>query len=86
MYHITDFDRDEIIELTERVEEFAAEQGKRIGHPPSLGLFTYVCVALVYLRRNYRQVELAEWFDTSQSTISRAIGAVTGWLEHTEGD
>ncbi|MEU6585494.1 transposase family protein [Nocardia sp. NPDC046763] len=81
MYHTTGFDRDEIIELTARVEETAAEQGQRIGYPPSLGLFTCVCVALVYLRRNYRQVELAQWYDTSQSTISRAIGAVTGWLE-----
>jgi virulence factor Mce-like protein len=81
MYHTTGFDRDEIVELTELIEGFAQRAGEVIRFPPSLGLFTCVCIALVYLRRNYRQVELAEWFDTSQSTVSRAIGAVTGWLE-----
>jgi hypothetical protein len=81
MYHTTGFRRDEIVEITNRIEKCAAGSGQAIGHPPSLGLFTCVCVALAYLRRNYRQVELAEWHDTSQSTISRAITTVTGWLE-----
>lgn len=81
MYHTTGLHRDEIVELTERIEAFAARAGEVIQFPPTLGLFTCVCVALVYLRRNYRQVELAEWYDTSQASISRAIAGVTGWLE-----
>lgn len=83
MYHTTGLHRDEIVELTERVEAFAGACEQRIEFPPSLGLFTCVCIALAYLRRNYRQVELAEWYSTSQPTVSRAIAAVTGWLEQT---
>jgi transposase len=81
MYHTTGFTREEIVELTERVEGFAAESGEPIVYPPSLGLFTCVWIALNYLRRNTRQVELADWHGCSQSTISRAITGVTGWVE-----
>ena len=45
--------------------------------PPVLGLFKSVVVALTYLRRNRVQVELAETFGVSQSTISRAITSMT---------
>jgi hypothetical protein len=37
-------------------------------------------VTLTYLRRNRVQAELAETFDVSQSTISRAIAAITPLL------
>jgi hypothetical protein len=45
--------------------------------PPILGLFKSVVIALTYMRRNRVQVELAETYDVSQSTISRAITSVT---------
>jgi hypothetical protein len=40
-----------------------------------------VVVALTYMRRNRVQVELAETYDVSQSTISRAITGITPLLE-----
>lgn len=81
MYRTTGLLRDQIVELTERVEHFADEAGETIGCPPSLGLFGAVCVALTYMRRNRTEGELAEQYETSQSTISRAITAVTPWLD-----
>jgi hypothetical protein len=45
--------------------------------PPILGLFDSVVVTLTYLRRNRVQAELAEAFGVSQSTISRAVTALT---------
>jgi hypothetical protein len=45
--------------------------------PPILGLFDSVVVTLTYLRRNRAQAELAEAFGVSQSTISRAVTALT---------
>jgi len=53
----------------------AEPQDKR--WPPSLGLFNSVVIALTYMRRNRVQEELAETYRTSQSTVSRAISAVT---------
>jgi hypothetical protein len=82
MYHTTGFSREEIVEIVELIEDFATATGESIPFPPSLGLFTCVCVTLTYLRRNRRQVELAEQYDCSQSTISRAITALTTWIEH----
>ncbi|MFI5959717.1 transposase family protein [Cryptosporangium sp. NPDC051539] len=49
--------------------------------PPILGLFKSVVVTLAYLRRNRIQAELAETYRVSQSTISRAITAMTGIIE-----
>jgi hypothetical protein len=82
MYHTTGFSREEIIEIAEQIEGFAKAAGEPIPFPPSLGMFTCVCVTLTYLRRNRRQVELAEQYDTSQPTISRAISALTTWIDH----
>lgn len=48
--------------------------------PPILGLFRSVVVTLTYLRRNRVQVELAEAYEVSQSTISRAVAAITRLL------
>lgn len=48
--------------------------------PPVLGLFNSVVVALTYMRRNRVQVELAETYGVSQSTISRAIKWMTPLL------
>ena len=49
--------------------------------PPSLGVFTSVQVAMLYLQENIRQQALASIFGTSQSTISRAINTVLNILD-----
>jgi hypothetical protein len=83
MYHTTGFERDEVLEIVERIYLCAMEAREPVGHPPTLGLFNAVRVVLTYLRRNIRQVELAEYFECSQSTISRAVASVTPWIEKT---
>jgi DDE superfamily endonuclease len=40
-----------------------------------------VVITLTYMRRNRVQAELAETYDVSQSTISRAITGITTLLE-----
>jgi len=45
--------------------------------PQIMGLFRSVTVTLTYLRRNHVQDELAESYDVSQPTISRAISVMT---------
>jgi hypothetical protein len=77
MFHTTGFSKDEIAELCTLVEAAGISAGGDDGYPPSLGLFTSVVVALTYLRRNHVQQELAEYHGVSQSTISRAITAIT---------
>ena len=54
-----------------------AGQGEDRKWPPSLGLFNSVVVTLTYLRRNRAQEELAETYETSQSTVSRAVSSIT---------
>jgi len=49
--------------------------------PPSLGVFTSVQVAMLYLQENIRQQALANIFGTSQPTISRAINNVLNILD-----
>lgn len=83
MYHTTGFERAEVLEIVEKIYRCARETGELVGHPPTLGLFNAVRVTLTYLRRNMRQVELAEYFECSQSTISRAVASVTPWIEKT---
>jgi Helix-turn-helix of DDE superfamily endonuclease len=79
MYHTTGFTRDEIIDLCVMIQ--SAELDPDLSYwPPVLGLFKSVVVALTYLRRNRVQVELAETFGVSQSTISRAITGLTPLL------
>ncbi len=76
MYHTTGFSRDQITDLCAMVYQEATDEGTRVW-PPVLGLFKSVVVALTYMRRNRVQVELAETFGVSQSTISRAVTGVT---------
>jgi hypothetical protein len=45
--------------------------------PPCLGLFKSVIATLSYLRHNRTQAEIGESLGVSQSTISRAIAAIT---------
>ena len=57
---------------------------KKVPWPPILGLYRSVVVTLTYMRRNRVQVELAETYEVSQSTISRAIarlGFLRTWFE-----
>lgn len=60
--------------------EVAAEPEK-VAWPPILGLFKSMVVTLTYLRRNRVQAEIGEAFGMSQSTISRAITAITPLLD-----
>ena len=69
----------ENLDLCERIHREAA--GSERKWPPVLDLYTSVVVTLTYLRRNRVQAELAETYRVSQSTISRAIAAVTPLLE-----
>jgi hypothetical protein len=78
MYHTTGFTRDEIVDLCVMVR--SAELEPDTNWPPILGLFKSVVVVLSYLRRNRVQVELAEYFEVSQPTISRAITGLTPLL------
>jgi hypothetical protein len=76
VYHTTGFDREEIIDLCIRIN--SAEQGTGSQNwPPCLGLFKSVVAALTYMRHNRTQAEIGESLGVSQTTISRAISAVT---------
>lgn len=76
MYHTTGFTRDQIIDLCVLVRDVCRDSPGP-AWPPILGLYRSVVVALTYLRRNRVQVELAETYEVSQPTISRAISRVT---------
>jgi hypothetical protein len=76
MYHITGLTRDEIVDVCARLHASGLRAG-RDGYPPILGLYRSVKVALTYARRNSVQWELAEYYEVSQSTISRAVCVIT---------
>ena len=76
MYHTTGFSKDDIAELCVLVRKECTDAPGNVW-PPILGLFKSIVVTLTYLRRNRAQEELAESFDVSQSTISRAITGLT---------
>ena len=82
MYYTTGFSRCEIEDLCALVAEIQSSvpAADRRDWPPILGLGNSVVVTLAYLRRNRVQWELAETYAVSQSTISRAISAVTPLL------
>jgi hypothetical protein len=76
VYHTTGFTREVITDICAEVHALPGnDEWDR--WPPILGLFKSVVVALTYMRRNRVQAELAETFNVSQSTISRAITAIT---------
>lgn len=81
MYHTTGFSKDAILTLCEMILQRSPVPTRRAGRKRALGLYKSVVVTLTYLRRNHVQQELAELFDTSQPTISRAITAMTPLLE-----
>jgi hypothetical protein len=76
--HITGLTREGIVELCALIHRRAGDD--RPVWPPVLGLFKSVVVTLTYLRRNRVQQELAQTYEVSQSTISRAIAAITPLL------
>ena len=82
MYYTTGFAHSEIEALCALIAEIQQSiplTGRR-EWPPILGLGNSVVITLAYLRRNRVQWELAETYGVSQSTISRAITAVTPLL------
>ena len=76
MYHTTGLRQDDVRELAMLVRR---EVAGKPGHfwPPSVGLFKSILMTLTYVRRNRVQVEIAEAFGVSQSTVSRAITRLT---------
>lgn len=79
MYYTTGFSRDQILDLCTRVKVLADETDNRLW-PPILGLFRSMVIALTYMRRNRVQWELAETYDVSQSTVSRAIARMKPFI------
>jgi len=79
MYHTTGLFRNQIEDLCAMVHKEMV--GKKATWPPILGLFKSVVVTLTYMRRNRVQAELAETYDVSQSTISRAVTTMTQLIE-----
>jgi len=82
MYYTTGFSPREIEDLCALIAEIQSSMPEedRREWPPILGLGHSVVVTLTYLRRNRVQWELAETYAVSQSTISRAISAITPLL------
>jgi hypothetical protein len=84
MYYTTGFSQDDIVELCVMI---CAERGdEKRPWPPILGLYKSVVVTLTYLRRNRVQAELAETFEVSQPTVSRAISAIAPLLRNALAD
>ncbi len=75
MYYTTGLYRANISELCTMIRDATANIKKP--WPPSLGLHKSVVITLTYLRRNRVQQELAETYDVSQPTVSRAIKEIT---------
>lgn len=76
MYHTTGFTKGQITDLCALIVTEYGPLSKARGRKRALGLFKSVQAALIYLRRNRVQVDLAELFEVSQSTISRTISRV----------
>jgi hypothetical protein len=79
VYHITGFTKNQITDLCARIY-VALPDSSEWSWPPILGLYKSTVIALTYLRRNRVQAEIAETYGVSQSTISRAVTAVTPLL------
>jgi len=79
MYHTTGFTHDELIDICLLIAsaEHASDSAR---WPPCLGLLNSVAATLAYLRHNRTQSEIGETLGVSQSTVSRAITAITPLL------
>ena len=84
MYNSTGLADDQFNALYERlkaaIRNSLKQDKKPVQIPTVLGIIGALEVTLKYLRRNRVQAELAESHSVSQSTISRAITAVTDLL------
>jgi hypothetical protein len=78
LYSITGLQKAEIADACVMICAEAEDDDRN--WPPCLGLYLSVVIALTYLRRNRVQAELAETYGVSQSTVSRAISAITPLL------
>ena len=76
MYHTTGFTKAKLAGLRDRIAANGLKPGMR-PWPPILGLRDSLTATLKYLRRNRTPAEIAEDYGVSQSTISRAIAAMT---------
>lgn len=83
MYHTTGLTKDQIVDVCAMINQ---ETEIKREWPPVLGLYKSVVVTLTYLRRNRVQVELAETYEVSQPTISRAVTAITPLLARVLND
>jgi DDE superfamily endonuclease len=79
MYYSTGLTKARIAELCVKIEARDLKPGMR-KWPPVLGLRNALTATLTYMRRNRVQAEIAEAYDVSQPTISRAISAITPLL------
>jgi hypothetical protein len=79
VYRTTGLTKAQIAELCTKIEARGIKPGMR-PWPPILGLRDALTVTLTYLRRNRVQEEIAEDYGVPQSTISRAISAITTLL------
>jgi hypothetical protein len=78
MYSTTGLEKSEIADACAMICAEVKDSERK--WPPVLGLYWSVVVALAHLRRNRVQAELAEAYGISQSTVSRAISAITPLL------
>jgi hypothetical protein len=78
MYSTTGLEKSEIADACAMICAEVKDDDRK--WPPRLGLHLSVVIALTYLRRNRVQAELAETYGISQSTVSRAISAITPLL------
>jgi hypothetical protein len=85
VHHITGFSFDEIIDLCILIS--AIDLGPDDPKWPSIfGLFNSTLATLAYKRGNLGQAEIGEWLGTSQSTIHRAIKAITPLIPRALGN
>lgn len=73
MYHITGLTAPAIAALYRILSETYPRPEKTTGRPVALTQQQQIRAAIIYSRRNRTEADLAETFDVSQATISRAI-------------
>jgi hypothetical protein len=70
--------KEELFALVERVASLLPRPWSAPrGRPRALTLLQAVEATVIYLRRNHVQETIGEFYDVSQSTISRIIGVLT---------
>jgi hypothetical protein len=80
MYHTTGLTENQIQGLCVLIHPIDPMPAKPTGRRHKLGLFKRIQITATYLRRNWRQWELAEVFGVDQATISRIVCAYTPLL------